>query len=84
MHVQNIKSRAQLSRVEEQAEQDEEYVSSDSGDELESADGEPHKCCVSFYMSLYLHAIHWVSNLHVMAKHVLVECYFITYRGCVS
>ena len=54
MHVQNIKSRAQLSRVEEQAEQDEEYVSSDSGDELESADGEPHKCCVSFYHSLGL------------------------------
>lgn len=31
-----------------------------------------------------LSTIHWVSNLNVMAKHVLVECYFITYRGCVS
>lgn len=55
--MQNIKSRAQLSRVEEQAEQDEEHVSSDSEDELESAEGEDavlHKCCVYFCMSYVL------------------------------
>lgn len=40
VYIQNIKSRAQLSRVEDQAEQDEEHMSSDSGDELESAEGE--------------------------------------------